>query len=121
MVIENDGALEITGGQLDMQEFLKLPLAKNSSKKSAPIKVYLDELKLYEEQVITRFTAALEANGKGKFSGSLNDLASFDGDLERVKKATVLGLILIMLDLLLEHWEQQEQQTGAQHILILDT
>jgi hypothetical protein len=86
LVIENDGALEITGGQLDMQEFLKLPLAENSSKKSAPIKVYLDELKLHEEQVITRFTAALEANGKGRFSGSLNDLASFDGDLERVEE-----------------------------------
>ena len=86
LVIENDGAIEITGGQLDMQEFLKLPLAENSSKKSAPIKVYLDELKLHEEQVITRFTAALEANGKGRFSGSLNDLASFDGDLERVEE-----------------------------------
>ncbi len=86
LVVEKDGAIEITSGQLDMQEFLKLPLGENSSKKSTPIKVYLDELKLREEQVITRFNATLEANGKGKFSGSLNDLAFFDGDLERVEE-----------------------------------
>ncbi len=86
LAIEKDGVLEITGGELDMQEFIKLPLAKNSSKKSTPITIYLDELKLYEEQFITKFTAALEATGKGKFSGSLNDLASFDGVLERVEE-----------------------------------
>jgi len=86
LVIEKDGELEVTGGELDMQEFIKLPLAKNSSKKSTPITIYLDELKLYEEQVITKFTAALEATGKGKFSGSLNDLASFEGVLERVEE-----------------------------------
>ena len=86
LVIEKDGVLEVTGGELDMQEFIKLPLVKNSSKKSTPIIIYLDELKLYEEQVITGFTAALEATGKGKFSGSLNDLASFDGVLERVEE-----------------------------------
>ena len=84
--VEKNGALDIAGGQLNMQEFLKLPLVKHSSKRSAPITIYLDELKLYKKQVITRFTAALDDNGKGKFSGSLNDLASFDGDLERVEE-----------------------------------
>jgi hypothetical protein len=86
LIIEKEGEIEVTGGELDMQEFIKLPLAKNSSKKSTPITIYLDELKLYEEQVITKFTAALEATGKGKFSGSLNDLASFEGVLERVEE-----------------------------------
>ena len=83
LLIKKDGALEITGGQLNMQEFLKLPLVKKSSKKSSPITIYLDELKLYEKQIITRFTAALGASGKGKFSGSLNDLASFNGNIDR--------------------------------------
>ena len=86
LIIEEDGALQVTSGQLNMQEFLKLPLANSSSKKTIPATIYLDELKLYENQVITRFTAALDANGKGNFSGSLNDLASFDGDLERVEE-----------------------------------
>ena len=86
LFIEKDGMLEVTGGTLDMQKFLKLPLVKNSSKKSTPITIYLDELKLYEEQFITRFTATLGTTGKGKFSGSLNDLASFDGVLERVEE-----------------------------------
>ena len=86
LIIEKEGVIEVTGGELDMQEFIKLPLVKNSSKNSTPITIYLDELKLYEEQVITKFTAVLEATGKGKFSGSLNDLASFDGVLERVEE-----------------------------------
>ena len=86
LIIEKEGVIEVTGGELDMQEFIKLPLVKNSSKKPSPITIYLDELKLYEEQVITKFTAALEATGKGKFSGSLNDLASFEGVLERVEE-----------------------------------
>lgn len=86
LVLEKDGTIEVTGGELDMQEFIKLPLVKSSSKKSTPLTINLDELKLHEEQVITRFTAALEATGKGKFSGSLNDLASFDGVFERFEE-----------------------------------
>ena len=84
LVIKKDGSLDIIGGQLNMQEFLKLPLVKKSSKKSSPITIYLDELKLYEKQIVTRFTAALETSGKGKFSGSLNDLASFNGNIDRI-------------------------------------
>ena len=84
LLIKKDGSLDITGGKLNMQEFLKLPLVKKSSKKSSPISIYLDELKLYEKQIITRFTAALKSSGKGKFSGSLNDLASFNGNIERI-------------------------------------
>ena len=83
--IETDGAIDITGGQLNLQEFLKLPLVKNPSEKSSPLSIYLDELKLYEKQGITRFTAALDSTGKGEFSGSLNDLASFSGKLEKVR------------------------------------
>ena len=46
--------------------------------------------------MITKFTAALEATGKGKFSGSLNDLASFDGVLERVEEGySIRALSLI--------------------------
>ena len=85
LIKKNDGALDITGGELNLQEFLKLPLVKNPSEKSAPLSIYLDELKLYEKQGITRFTAALDSTGKGEFSGSLNDLASFSGKLERVR------------------------------------
>ena len=85
LIINNDGALDITGGQLNLQEFLKLPLVTSPSEKSAPLSIYLDELKLYEKQGITRFTAALDSTGKGEFSGSLNDLASFSGKLERVR------------------------------------
>ena len=84
LVIKKDGSLDIIGGQLNMQEFLKLPLVKKSSKKSSPITIYLDELKLYEKQIIKRFTAALETSGKGNFSGSLNDLASFNGNIDRI-------------------------------------
>ena len=84
--IEKDGALDITKGELNMQEFLKLPLVKNSSGKSVPISIYLDELKLHEKQVVTRFAAALGSSGKGEFSGVLNDLASFDGTLEKVEE-----------------------------------
>lgn len=84
--IEKDGALDITKGELNMQEFLKLPLVKNSLGKSVPISIYLDELKLHEKQVVNRFTAALSASGKGEFSGVLNDLASFDGTLEKVEE-----------------------------------
>ncbi len=84
--IEKDGALEITGGELNMQEFLKLPLAKNSSKKSTPVIIHLDELRLNEKQFVTRFKSTLDFKGKGKFTGSLNNLASFAGEINRANE-----------------------------------
>lgn len=84
--IEKDGAVEITGGELNMQEFLKLPLVKNSSKKSTPVIIYLDELKLNEKQFVTRFKSTLDFKGKGEFTGSLNNLASFGGEINRTNE-----------------------------------
>ncbi|MAI18173.1 MAG: hypothetical protein CBC71_03980 [Rhodobacteraceae bacterium TMED111] len=83
--VKPNSQIVISGGQLNMQEFLKLPLARNSSEKPAPLSIYLDELKLYEKQFISRLTATLDAKGKGVFSGSLNDLASFGGDITRIE------------------------------------
>tara|TARA_A200000113_G_scaffold170120_1_gene155027 strand:- start:2280 stop:5537 length:3258 start_codon:yes stop_codon:yes gene_type:complete len=83
--VKPNSEIVISGGQLNMQEFLKLPLARNSSEKPAPLSIYLDELKLYEKQFISRLTATLDAKGKGVFSGSLNDLASFGGDITRIE------------------------------------
>ena len=83
--VKPNSEIVVSGGQLNMQEFLKLPLAINSSEKSAPLSIYLDELKLYEKQIITRLTANMDAEGKGDFSGSLNDLASFGGNITKIE------------------------------------
>jgi len=83
--VKPDSEIVISGGQLNMQEFLKLPLAINSSDKPVPLSIYLDELKLNKKQFITRLTATLDTRGKGDFSGSLNDLASFGGDITKIE------------------------------------